>query len=425
MKKILTFLYDIHNPFRIRKRLILFFAVMGPGVIAAIADNDAGGVATYSLLASKFGYSMLFLLLLITVLLGITQEIGARITLVTCKGLGDLIREFFGIRISMVVFLCLLIANTGTTIANFAGLTAGFKLFHLPVLPFLFLFIVLMILFVSKGNYHTNQRIFLTGALLYVAYIFSALLAKPDWNKALTSLIIPQDVEFSFEYVLGAIALLGTTITPWGQFFISSFVNDKKLTIDSFTFTRLEVYFGAFLTDFFSFFIIVSVAATLFINKIVIQSASDAALAIKPFAGDFAAALFGVGLLNASFMGAVIVPLTTAYAFSEFFGYEGSLDTPLHKGRLFYWIFIIQIVIAGLIVLMPRVSLFKIVLYTQSLNGVLLPLIMYFLVKLVNNREIMGRYVNGPITNIIMYVSMSMIVIASFFVIIGGFFGLI
>lgn len=403
--------------------LFLILGIMGPGIIAAIADNDAGGVATLSLLASKFGYSMLFLLLLITILLGLTQEIGARITSVTGKGLGDLIRELYGIRVSIAVFVCLLIANIGTTVANFAGLTAGIRLFNLPVVPLLIISVAIMILFISRGNYRANQRIFLIGAFLYFVYVFSAFYAKPDWKDALTSLVIPKNIDWSFEYVLGAIALLGTTITPWGQFFISSFLNDKKLGMESYRFTRLEVYLGAFITDFFSFFIMVSVAATLFVNKIVITSASDAALAIKPFAGELSTVLFGVGLLNASFIGVIIVPLTTAYAFSEFFGYEGSLDTPVHKGKLFYGLFVVQVIIAGIIVLLPHISLFKIVLYTQSLNGVLLPLIMYFLVKLVNNRELMGKYVNSKITNIVMYVSMSIIVIASLVVVIGGIMG--
>ncbi len=406
-----------------KKRLLIFLAVLGPGIITAMADNDAGGVATYSIVGAKFGYSMLFLLLLITVLLAITQEIGARIAIVTTKGLGDLIREYYGIRISLVVFLLLFIANMGSIIANFAGLTAGLSLFNLPKIPFLLLFIFFMILFVSKGNYQTNQKIFLGSAFLYIAYIFSAVLARPDWNEALKNLALPIGIKFNSEYIFTAIALLGTTITPWGQFFVHSFIIDKKITVNKLKYEQAEVFFGAFLTDFFSFFMIVAVASTLFIHNIPIHGAAEAALAIKPFAGQLAFALFAIGLINASYMGAVIISLTTAYAFSEFFGTEGSLDAPINRSKLFYGIFSIQILIAFLIILIPRVSLFKIVLYTQGLNGILLPVIIFFLIKFANDQSLMGKYTNNKFYNYFAILSSIIIVLASVFVIVSGMLG--
>jgi NRAMP (natural resistance-associated macrophage protein)-like metal ion transporter len=407
----------------LKRRLLIFLVVLGPGIITAMADNDAGGVATYSIVGAKFGYSMLFLLLLITILLAITQEIGVRIAMVTAKGLGDLIREYYGIRISLFIFLLLFIANLGSTIANFAGLTAGFSLFHIPKIPFLIFFTILMILFVTKGNYRTNQRIFLGSAFLYIVYIFSAILAHPNWAEAIKNLLLPVGIQFHSDYIFTAIALLGTTITPWGQFFVHSYVIDKKLPINKLKYEQAEVFFGAFLTDFFSFFMIVAVAATLFTRGIMINNAAEAALAIKPFAGEFASALFAFGLINASYMGAVIIPLTTAYAFAEFFGVGGSLDAPLEKNKTFYFIFIFQILIAFLFVLIPQISLFNIVLYTQGLNGVLLPIVFYFLLKFANNKKIMNNYSNNKFNNVFAVVSSIVIFLASLYVIISGILG--
>lgn len=408
---------------KFKTRMTIFFAVFGPGIIAAIADNDAGGVATYSLVGSKFGYSMMFILLLITILLAVTQEIGARIAIVSGKGLGDLIREHYGIRISLFIFTLLFIANMGTIIANFAGITAALSLFNVPMLPFLIIFTLLIVLFIAVGNYQTNQKIFLGAGFLFVAYIVSAFLAKPDWSLAMKNLIIPTDVEFSTDYLITAIAMLGTTVTPWGQFFISSFINDKKLSIDHLRFEQIEVWVGAFITDILAFFMIVAVAATLFANGIEVQNASEAALAIEPFAGQFASALFGIGLLAASYMGAVIVPLTTAYAFSEFFGTEGSLDLPFSRSPLFYILFLIQIMIAFVIVLFPNISFIKIVVFTQSLNGILLPVIIYFLLKFANDKGLMGKYTNGWFYNGFAFVSAILIVIASVVVMFASLLG--
>lgn len=405
-----------------KRKLLIFLGILGPGLITALADNDAGGVATSSIVASKFGYSVLFILFLVTILLAITQEIGARLAIVTGKGLGDLIREHYGVRISVLIFFILLLANLGTTVANFAGLTAAFSLLGLPAGPSLLILCSLMILIIYKGNYQTNQQVLLAAGVLYIAYIFSAYLAKPDWGLALRSLVVPTNIKLSPEYIFAMIALVGTTVTPWGQFFISSFIRDKKLSIDKLRYEKVEIYFGAFLTDFFAFFMIVAVAATLYPHKINIESAQQAAAALIPFAGRAASLLFGLGLLTASFMGAVIIPLTTAYAFSEFFGFEGSLDSPLNQSRLFYNLFLIQIIVAAAFVMIPKISLFKIVLITQSLNGMLLPVIIFFLLKFTNNKELMGKHINGRFYNIFAGIFSVLIILASIFIIVDGFF---
>jgi len=394
--------------------------VFGPATITAMADNDAAGVATYSLAGAKFGYSILFVLFIVTLLLAITQEMGVRIAMVTGKGLGDLIRERYGIKISILVFAGLLIANMGTVIADFAAIKITSSMFNLPILPFIIFIVFVSFIFIAKGNYKTNQNIFLISGLFYIAYVVSAVKAGPDWGKALTSIVIPADVRLTKEFVFGAIAVLGTTITPWGQFFINSYVIDKKITTDKLKYEQLETFFGAFLTNFFSFFLIVATAATLFTHQIPLVSGEQAALAIKPFAGHLASVLFGLGILNAGFMGIVIVSLSTAYAFAEFFGVEGSLDAPFEKGKLFYGLFLFQLIVAAGVTLIPSVSLFKIVFYTQSLNGILLPAIFFFLLKLTNNKELMGKHINRSWYNYFAVGSSIVIIIAALFTVINS-----
>ena len=408
---------------KLKRRLLIFLAVFGPATITAMADNDAAGVATYSLAGAKFGYSILFVLLLVTILLAITQEMGVRIAMITGKGLGDLIRERHGVRLSVFVFLGLLIANMGTVIADFAAIKITASMFGFPTVPLIIGIVVLSFLFVTKGSYKTNQNIFLISSIFYFAYVISAIKAHPDWGKALTSVVFPTGIQISKEFVFASIAVLGTTITPWGQFFVHSFVIDKKLSPDKLKYEQLETFFGAFLTDFFSFFMIVATAATLFINGIPLITGEQAALAIKPFAGQLASVLFGLGILNAGFMGIVIVSLTTAYAFAEFFGVEGSLDAPFEKGKVFYGIFFFQLIVAALIVMSPSISLFKIVFYTQSLNAILLPFIFYFLLKITNDKELMGVYVNKKWYNYFAIISSIVIIIASLFTLVSSIVG--
>jgi Mn2+/Fe2+ NRAMP family transporter len=397
------------------RTLPLFLAVFGPATIAAVADNDAAGVTTYSIAGAKFGYSILFILMLITFLLAVTQEIGIRIGIVTGKGFADIIRERYGIKVAILVFVMLFIANVGNVITDMSALKATGIMFGIPIIPFVLIVIVFCFIFVTQGNYEANQKIFLVGIFLYVAYIFSAFKAQPHWPEALKSIVYPTGLKLTREYVITAVAVLGTTITPWGQFFIQSFVNDKKLTLDKLKFSQIETYFGAFFTNFFSFFMVVATAATLYIHNIPLDSGERAALAIKPFAGELAGVLFGVGLINAAIMGVVIISLSTAYAFSEFFGYEGSLDTAFNKGRLFYFLFLIQLLIAAGVILIPGISLFTIVVITQFINASMLPVIFYFLLKISNDKEIMGENVNSKWYNYVLIVASIVIIIAALF----------
>ncbi|OGK10862.1 hypothetical protein A2767_01420 [Candidatus Roizmanbacteria bacterium RIFCSPHIGHO2_01_FULL_35_10] len=402
-------------------RLIIFLGVFGPATISAMADNDAAGVATNSLVGAQFGYSILFVLLFVTILLAVTQEMGVRIASITGKGLGDIIRERYGVKVALFVFLLLLIANMGSILANFSALKVVSYMFNLPLIPMMVIIIILSFLVVAKGDYKTNQKIFLLVTVLYVSYIISAFKADPDWKSAIFNLFIPVQLKLSKEFIFASIALLGTTITPWGQFFINSYIVDKKIQPDKLKYTQFEAYTGSFLASFFSFFMIVATASTLFVHGIKLASGEQAALAIKPFAGELASFLFGFGLLNAAIMGIIIIALTTSYAFSEFFGFTGSLDAPYERGKLFYGLFLFQLVVAALIVILPFASLFQIVFYTQSLNALLLPIIFFFLLKITNNKELMGNFINNKWNNYFTIISSVIIIFASFFVFISAF----
>lgn len=380
------------------RRITIFLVVIGPGIITAFADNDAAGVATYSVAASKFGYSILTILIPITIVLAVTQEIGARLAVVTGKGLGDLIRERFGIRISILIFLLAFIVNLVVIIQNISGVRSALTLFNLDYRIFLPIILALLFFFIVKSSYKMIERFFLLLIFFYGTYFFSAILAKPDWALASKSLFIPQG-KINLDYLYTSIAVLGTTVTLWGQFFINSSVKDKKITTPKLKYEQIEVYIGAFLTDLFTFFMMVAVIATLFKNGIVINGAVEASLAIKPFAGALAGILFGYGLLIAGILGCVIVPLSTAYAFAEFFGYEGSLDTDFKKSRLFYSLFLFQIVVGLMIVLLPQISLFKITLFANFINGLILPILFYFLYRFANDSELLGQYTNNKLQN--------------------------
>ncbi len=401
------------------RRVALFMSVFGPATIAAMADNDAGGVATYSVAGATLGYPILFPLLIITILLGITQEMGMRLTLVTRRGLGDLIREKYGVKVSLFIFLGLFIANLGTVTTEVSAIKTTSALFHIPTAPFVILILLIAFLFITRGNYKLTQNIMLIVSLFYLTYIISAVKANPDWGMALSNLVYPHGVNWTSKYLASYLVIgmgvLGTTITPWGQFFISSFAFDKKIDKDTLKYSQFETYWGAFLTDFFSFFMIVATASTLFVRGIVLNSGEQAAEAIRPFAGDLAGTLFAIGILAAAFMGLVIVPLSTAYAFSEFFGLSGGLDSDYQKSKTFYTLFIVQLVLAALITAIPGISLFHFAIATQTLNAMILPLVFYYLINLTSNKKLMGEHANNGFQKYFTSIASVLIVIASAF----------
>lgn len=386
---------------RIKRHFLIIAAVVGPGLITAFADNDAGGVATYSVSASKFGYNMLTAMIPITIVLLVTQEIGARIAIVTGKGLADLIREQFGIRITTVMFFLLAAINFGVIIQNIGGLKSGLGLFGMDYRIFLPIAILSLFAFITLASYKRIERFFLILIAFYLTYLISAILAKPDWTKTAVSLFVPSE-PVTPDYIFTSMAVLGTTVTAWGQFFINSYIKDKKITPDRMVYTRWEIYIGAILTNLFSVFMMLAVIATIWVNNKSIEGAADAALAISPLAGPLASTLFGFGLIVAGFLGCAIVPLATAYAFSEFFGYSGSLDEDFKKSKLFYGMFILQILFGMGVVMLPNIGLFQITLYADFLNALVLPVIIFFLYRFANNTEIMGEYRNSHLQNILL-----------------------
>jgi NRAMP (natural resistance-associated macrophage protein)-like metal ion transporter len=424
MNKALTYLREKWMTNRWLRKVAIFLSILGPATITAMADNDAGGVATYSLAGAMLGYPILFTLLIITILLGITQEMGMRLTLVTRRGLADLIREKYGIKVSLFIFLGLLIANLGTITTEVSAIKTVSGMLNIPAAPFVIGMLLIALVFITKGNYKLTQGIMLLVSLFYVTYVISAAKAHPNWTLALSNLIYPHGQAWTSRYLVSYLVIgmgvLGTTITPWGQFFISSFAFDKKMDKDTLKYSQFETYWGAFLTDFFSFFMIVATAAALNahgygVEGLQLQSGEQAALAIKPFAGELASQLFAVGLLAAAFMGLVIVPLSTAYAFSEFFGLSGSLDTDFQKSKTFYILFIVQLVVAALITNIPGISLFHFAIATQTLNAMILPLVFFYLIKLTSSKKLMGQHVNNGFQKNFTTAASVFIVIASIF----------
>jgi Mn2+/Fe2+ NRAMP family transporter len=409
-------------------RLAVFLSVFGPATITAMADNDASGVATYSIAGARLGYPILFLLLIITVLLGVTQEMGMRLTLISRRGLADLIREKFGVRTALIIFGSLLIANMGTIIVDMAAIKTTSSMLKIPAIPAVIFMVVIIFLFVTKGNYKLTQSIMLVSCLFYLAYIISAIQAKPDWGAAFGNLIVPHGVALTpgylKNYLIIGMGVLGTTITPWGQFFISSFAFDKKIDAQKVKYSQAETYWGAFLTDFFSFFMIVATAATLFLHHIPLVSGEQAALAIEPFAGEMAGTLFAFGILNAGFMGIVIVSLSSAYAFSEFFGLSGSLNSSYKQSKPFYIIFLGQLLVSAVVIMLPGVSLFQLVIATQALNAMTLPLVFYYLINLTDNRELMGKFANNSFQKYFTAAATVVIFVASIATLAAAIFGM-
>ncbi len=404
--------------------LILFLAVLGPGLITAVADNDAGGVATYSVAASLYGMASQYFIILTTILLGVTQELGARIAIVTGKGLADLIREHYGVRVTVVVFILYFFVNQGVVLQNVSGLKAAIQMFGLPWQSSLIFACALLIALVIMLNFKNLQRIFLFTILFYGTYVVSAILVKPNWAEALKeSLVFPRLIQIGDpHYWFTLIAVLGTTVTAWGQFFVNSYITDKGLKPEQLKHEKAEVYFGAFLTNFFSWMIAIAVTYTLFINKIQVSDGLSAAMAIRPVAGPMTYMLFATGLLAASFLGLTIVPLATAYGFTEFFGYERTLNASFLKGKVFYAFFILQIVLGLIAALFPQVNLFKLTLYADFFNGAMLPVIFYFLIRFSESEKIMGKYASRGFSSWFVRgfaVVITLTVLASFF---GRFF---
>ena len=380
-------------------RIRAFLAVLGPGIIAASAGNDAGGVTTYSQAGAQYGFGLLWVLLFLTFSLAMAQEMGARMAAVTGKGLADLIREEFGVRTALFAMVALVIANVATTVSEFAGITAVLEMFFRPDIKYFAVpFIAGIIwLLVAQGSYRRVERVFLTMCLVYLTYVVAAVIAKPDWGEVLTRTVIPSGFELRAGYLVMVIALVGTTIAPWMQFYLPSSVRDKGVQVEDYPYQRIDVITGSILACGISFFIIVTCAQTLYPR--VITDASEAAKALNFAGGGWALVLFAVGLLNASLVGAVIVPLSTAYAVTESLGWEGGLGRRVREAPLFIGVYTAVIIIAALVILFSRTAPMGIIIISQVINGILLPVVLVLMLRLINKRRLMGDYVNSTFYN--------------------------
>ena len=402
-------------------RTLPIIAIIGPGIISGSVDNDAGGIATYSLAGAQFGLSLLWVLFITTFSLAITQEVGARMGLITGKGLAALIREKFGIRWTTFIMIILLIANIGTIASEFAGIAAAFEIFNISKYISVPLALIFVFFLVTKGSFKPLERIFLVLSAFYLVYIVSAVLAHPVWGEAVKSLVSPT-WSMNQAYLLTLIAVIGTTITPWGQFFIQDYVVDKKLAKEDLPVERWDVFTGSFITNFISFFIIVACAATLFAHNIQINNAKDAAIALKPLAGQFAEILFGFGLLNASVFGAALVPVSTSYVIAEAFGFESGLNFSFSEAPEFYGLFTFSLIIGALLVLIPSIPLLAILFLSQALNAVLLLPVLVFVYILSNDKRLLNGYKNGKIINAVIIITFLLIAISSVAYFISQFF---
>ncbi len=381
------------------RALLLFLAVMGPGIITANVDNDAGGIATFSVAGAHFGYSLLWTLIPITILLAMTQEMCARMGAVTGKGLSDLIRENFGVRITVFIMIGLIMANFSTTVAEFAGIAAASQIFGISKYVIIPIVLLVTSFFVIKSNYKTLEKIFLVMILFYVTYIISAFYSKPDWGEVIRATLVP-DFMLSAPYLFILIGLIGTNITPWMQFFLQSTVVEKGIKEEEYKYTKIEVWLGAIMTDLVSFFIIVTCAVTLFATGVRINDAGDAAAALAPVAGEYASILFALGLFGAALFGAMILPISTAYSVTEGMGWENGLNKRFKDAPEYYIIFLAIIIGAAGLVLIPGIPLIRIMLISQVINGLLLPFILIPMLKLTSNKQIMGRHVNSRLFNV-------------------------
>jgi NRAMP (natural resistance-associated macrophage protein)-like metal ion transporter len=381
-----------------RPRVFVYFAIIGPGVITAAAGNDAGGIATFASVGADYGYQFLWLLIPLTISLGLVQEMCARMGAVTGKGLSDLIREKFGVRWTAVVMLALLVANGGVTISEFVGIAAAMEVVGVPRFASVPIAAIAIWWLVVKGTYQRVERVFLAMSLVFLAYVVAAFMAHPPWLTVAKEIVHPH-FEFNPVFLFSLVAVVGTTISPYMQVFIQSSVVEKGVRLENYRNTKIDVWVGTVLAILVVFFIVVSTAATLNVHGEHIETADQAARALRPLAGPYAEILFAVGLFGASMLAAGVLPLATAYSISEALGFEKGVSSSFREAPIFLGVFTFLVVLGAVIAMTPGLSLINILLVTQVVNGVLLPVILIAVLKLVNDRELMGAQVNGPIYN--------------------------
>ncbi len=382
-----------------RPRLFVYLAIFGPGVITASAGNDAGGIATFASVGADHGYQLLWVLIPLTFSLGMVQEMCARMGAVTGKGLADLIRERFGVRWTALVMLALLVANGGVTVSEFIGIAAAMELFGIARYISVPIAAIAIWWLIVKGSYQRVERVFLAMSLVFLGYVVAALLAHPPWATVAVELVHPH-FELAPAYLFTFVAVIGTTISPYMQVFIQSSVVEKGVRPENYRLTRIDVWVGTIFAILIVFFIVISTAATLHVRGEHVDSAAEAAHALRPLAGPYAESLFAIGLLGASMLAAGVLPLATAYSISEALGFEKGVSSSFREAPIFLGIFTFLVALGALIAMMPGLPLIRVLLVTQVINGVLLPIVLFAVLRLVNDRELMGEYVNGPVYNL-------------------------
>ena len=402
-----------------KARIFAILAIIGPGLIAGSAGNDAGGIATYSIVGAREGYGLLWALILNIIALAVVQEMSARMGVVTGKGFSDLIRERFGVRVTFFVMLLFIVANLAVTIAEFAGIAASVELFgvskyiSMPVAAFLVWFLVV------KGSYKQVERFLLVISLVYFTYVISGIMADPPWKEVARQIALP-DVRLESGYILLFITMVGTTITPYMQFYLQSAVVDKGVRIEEYKYVRMDVFAGAFMTGLIAFFIVLATGTILHPAGVAVHSAEEAAGALSPLAGNFASILFAIGLLNASFLAALVLPLSTAYGLSEAFGWESGINKSFREAPQFLGLYTAFIIIGAGIIMIPGAPLIMIMFLSQTINGMLLPVILIIMLKLVNDKELMGEYVNSKRMNMITWITTAVLIVLTALLLLMG-----
>lgn len=401
-------------------RFLVFLSVIGPGFIAGNAGNDAGGIATYSIVGAREGYGLLWALILITFALAVIQEMSSRMGVVTGKGFGDLVREQFGIRVTLAVMALFVFANLTVLIAEFAGIAASMELFgvhkhiSVPISAFVVWFVVV------KGNFKQVERFLIAISLIYLTYVFSGVMSNPPWKEVARQIMVPR-IRLDKDYLLLFITMVGTTITPYMQFYLQSAVVDKGIRIDEYRYAKFDVYAGSFMTVFIAFFIVLSTGTILHPAGVIVDSAEHAAQALQPLAGEFASHLFAVGLLNASFLAAFVLPLATAYGLSEAFGWESGINKTFREAPQFLGFYTAFIVIGAGVILLPNAPLIKIMYLSQTINGMLLPVVLIIMLRMVNDASIMGEFVNSKRMNVIAWFTVAVLILLTVMLLVASF----
>jgi Mn2+/Fe2+ NRAMP family transporter len=404
----------------LRTRLALLLAVVGPGIITANVDNDAGGITTYSVAGASYGYILLWMMPLVAIVLIIVQEMSARLGVVTGKGLADLIRERMGVRVTAIILAVLVFVNLANTVSEFAGIAASMEIFGVSKYISVPLAAVAVWFLIVKGSYKTVERVFLVASAIYLSYVASGFLAAPNWSEVGRAVVTPT---FSFDvgFVTIFVTIIGTTIAPWMQFYQQSSIVDKGLQVKDYAYERVDVVVGSLFAVFVAAFITIACANTIFKSGLTITTAKDAALALGPLAGRYASILFALGLLNASLFSAAILPLSTAYTVCEAFGWENSVSRELRDAPIFFGIYTALIILGAAIILLPIQSLIQAMLISQTFNGVLLPVILITMLILINDKHLMGKFRNGRLFNILAWATVIILILLALILIVVTF----